>query len=172
MFRYSWICQPMDYSDNPDELIVANLSWWYWFSKFFEFLDTVFFVLRKKYDQITTLHVVHHSVMSAGAWWGMKFVPGGHATFFGLLNSFVHVVMYSYYLLAAMGPKYQKYLWWNKHLTTMQMIQFGLVFMHSAQALYFGCNFSKITLTVKCFYAVKFFCLFSNFNVQVNEQEL
>lgn len=34
--------------------------------------------------------------------------------FLGTINSFVHIVMYAYYLLAAMGPQVQKYLWWKK----------------------------------------------------------
>lgn len=49
---------------------------------------------------------------------------GGHSTFFGMLNTFVHIVMYSYYLLAALGPKVQKYLWWKKYLTALQMVSF------------------------------------------------
>jgi hypothetical protein len=36
----------------------------------------IFFVLRKKNDQITTLHVVHHGAMPVGCWFGMKFVAG------------------------------------------------------------------------------------------------
>jgi len=47
---------------------------------------------------------------------------GGHSTFFGLLNTFVHIVMYTYYMFSAMGPQYQKYLWWKKYLTTLQMV--------------------------------------------------
>lgn len=47
---------------------------------------------------------------------------GGHSTFFGLLNTFVHIVMYSYYLFSALGPQFQKYLWWKKYLTTLQMV--------------------------------------------------
>jgi hypothetical protein len=47
---------------------------------------------------------------------------GGHSTFFGFINTFVHIVMYTYYLLAALGPHYQKYLWWKKYLTTFQMV--------------------------------------------------
>ena len=47
---------------------------------------------------------------------------GGHSTFFALLNSFVHIVMYFYYMIAAMGPKYQKYIWWKKYLTSFQMV--------------------------------------------------
>ncbi|VVC97237.1 unnamed protein product [Leptidea sinapis] len=45
----------------------------------------------------------------------------GHSTFFGMLNTFVHILMYSYYLLAALGPNVQKYLWWKKYLTAIQM---------------------------------------------------
>jgi elongation of very long chain fatty acids protein 4 len=36
------------------------------------------------------------------------------------------VIMYSYYALAAFGPKIQKYLWWKKYITIAQLIQFGL----------------------------------------------
>ena len=52
-------------------------------------------------------------------------VAGGHSTFFGFLNTFVHIVMYSYYLLAALGPQVQKYLWWKKYLTALQMVSFS-----------------------------------------------
>ena len=167
LFRYSLRCQPVDYSNDPDELIVAQLCWWYYFCKFTEFLDTIFFVLRKKFDQITNLHVIHHSIMPAAVWWGVKFTPGGHATFFGMLNTFVHIIMYTYYLLAAMGPKYQKYLWWKKHLTTMQMIQFITVFFHTAQLFFIECNFPKIIAYVMCFNSIMFLSLFSNFYIQV-----
>lgn len=47
---------------------------------------------------------------------------GGHSTFFGFLNTFVHIIMYSYYMLAALGPHMQKYLWWKKYVTTLQMV--------------------------------------------------
>jgi len=47
---------------------------------------------------------------------------GGHSTFFALLNTFVHIVMYFYYMVSAMGPKYQKYIWWKKYLTSFQMV--------------------------------------------------
>lgn len=43
-------------------------------------------------------------------------------TFHALLNCVVHVFMYSYYGLTALGPSYQKYLWWKKYLTTIQLV--------------------------------------------------
>lgn len=164
--RYNLRCQPVDYSDNPDEMIMVCVSYYYYLCKFTEFLDTVFFILRKKFDQVTALHVIHHGLMPTAVWWGVKFTPGGHATFFGLLNTIVHVVMYTYYMLAAMGPRYQKYLWWKKHLTTMQMVQFVMVFVHSGQVFFNGCNFPKTIVALQCFSAFLFLCLFSNFYIQ------
>lgn len=64
--------------------------------------------------------------MPISVWFGVKFTPGGHSTFFGFLNTFVHIIMYAYYLVAALGPQYQRYLWWKKYLTALQM-----VIMHS-----------------------------------------
>lgn len=43
-------------------------------------------------------------------------------TFHALLNCVVHVIMYTYYGLTAMGPSYQKFLWWKKYLTTIQLV--------------------------------------------------
>lgn len=48
---------------------------------------------------------------------------GGLGTFHALLNCVVHVIMYSYYALSAMGPAYQKYLWWKKYMTTIQLVR-------------------------------------------------
>ncbi len=55
----------------------------------------------------------------------VRWLPGGQESFGGFLNSIVHVIMYSYYFVAAMGPEYQKYLWWKRYLTSFQMIQVG-----------------------------------------------
>lgn len=32
--------------------------------------------------------------------------------------------MYGYYGLAALGPQMQRYLWWKKYLTIIQMVCF------------------------------------------------
>lgn len=39
------------------------------------------------------------------------------------LNSFIHTIMYTYYLLAAFGPSMQKYLWWKKYMTKLQLVR-------------------------------------------------
>jgi hypothetical protein len=44
--------------------------------------------------------------MPLSVWPGVRFVAGGHASFFFLINTLVHIIMYAYYLLAALGPRY------------------------------------------------------------------
>jgi len=168
---YSLRCEPVDYSMNPDALRIARGCWWYYFSKFTEFFDTFFFVLRKKYDQVTTLHVIHHGVMPLSVWFGVKFTPGGHSTFFGLLNTFVHIIMYTYYLLAALGPSIQKYLWWKKYLTALQMVQFILVFVHAFQLLFIDCNYPKAFVFWIGMHAVMFYFLFADFYKQAYKKK-
>ncbi|KAF5284336.1 hypothetical protein FQA39_LY04629 [Lamprigera yunnana] len=161
--HYSLRCQPVDYSYNPAALRMARGCWWYYISKFTEFLDTIFFVLRKKNDHLSTLHVIHHGVMPMSVWFGVKFTPGGHSTFFGLLNTFVHIVMYTYYLLAALGPQMQKFLWWKKYLTALQMVQFVLVMLHAFQLFFIDCNYPKAFAWWIGLHAGLFYFLFSDF---------
>ncbi|XP_046390264.1 elongation of very long chain fatty acids protein AAEL008004-like isoform X1 [Ischnura elegans] len=164
--HYNFRCQPVDYSNHPVTLRMVHACWWYYFSKFTEFMDTIFFVLRKKNQHVSTLHVIHHGCMPMSVWFGVKFTPGGHSTFFGLLNTFVHIIMYFYYMMAAMGPKYQKYIWWKKYLTSLQMVQFIAIMVHAFQLLFVDCNYPRAFVWWIGMHAVMFFFLFSDFYKQ------
>ncbi|XP_023224637.1 very long chain fatty acid elongase AAEL008004-like [Centruroides vittatus] len=162
--KYNWRCQPVDYSDNEDAVMMVHIAWWYYLSKYLEFIDTFFFVLRRKFSHVSTLHVIHHGVMPMSVWWGVKFTPGGHSTFFAFINSFVHILMYIYYGLAAMGPSMYKYLWWKKYMTTVQMVQFIIIFIHSFQLLFNSqCNYPRGFMWWIGFHAVMFWFLFMDF---------
>ena len=78
---YSFRCQPVDYSNSPMAMRMARGCWWYYFSKFTEFFDTIFFVLRKKNNQVSRLHVIHHGVMPISVWFGVKFSPGKYTLY-------------------------------------------------------------------------------------------
>ena len=47
---------------------------------------------------------------------------GGMGSFHAMVNASVHVIMYSYYGLSAAGPRFQKYLWWKKYMTAIQLV--------------------------------------------------
>lgn len=61
--NYSLVCQPVDYSRSPLALRMASVCWLYFVSKIIELSDTVFFILRKKNNHLSFLHVYHHSTM-------------------------------------------------------------------------------------------------------------
>lgn len=161
--KYSWKCQSVDFSNSPEALRVARGVYIYFLAKLSELLDTVFFVLRKKENQITFLHLYHHTVMPMISWGTTKYYPGGHGTFIGVINSFVHIIMYTYYFLAALLPQYQKYLWWKKYITTLQMGQFCLAFLHSCQLLFYDCDYPKWSLILILPNVLFFYFLFSDF---------
>ncbi|XP_044754913.1 elongation of very long chain fatty acids protein-like [Coccinella septempunctata] len=168
---YSYKCQPVDYSTNDKALRMATLCWWYYISKLSEFADTLFFVLRKKDSQITFLHLYHHSLTPLETWILVKFLAGGHGTFSNLINNIVHVLMYFYYMVSAMGPEYQKYLWWKKYITTIQLSQFFLVFIHSAQLLWSDCGYPRFIGPLLLIHSTIFFVLFSNFYRQAYKKK-
>ncbi|KAJ0058663.1 hypothetical protein NL108_000368, partial [Boleophthalmus pectinirostris] len=119
---FTWRCDLIDTSNSPQSLRMVRVAWMFYISKYIELLDTVFFVLRKKQNQITFLHVFHHSVMPWSWWWGVTLTPaGGMGSFHAMVNSAVHVIMYFYYGLSAAGPRFQKYLWWKKYMTAIQL---------------------------------------------------
>lgn len=160
---YSYICQPVSYSTNHDEMRIAKALWWFYFSKCLEFGDTFLFILRKKNNQISFLHVYHHATMFPIWWIGVKWVAGGQSFFGAMVNSFIHVIMYSYYGLAALGPQYQKYLWWKRYLTRIQLVQFVVGMAHAGQSLFFGCNFPTWMHWALIFYGLSILLLFLNF---------
>ncbi|XP_066865751.1 very long chain fatty acid elongase 1 isoform X3 [Kogia breviceps] len=162
---YTWRCDPVDFSNNPEALRMVRVAWLFLFSKFIELMDTVIFILRKKDGQVTFLHVFHHSVLPWSWWWGVKFAPGGMGSFHAMINSSVHVVMYLYYGLSALGPVAQPYLWWKKHMTAVQLIQFVLVSLHISQYYFMpSCNYQyPIIIHLIWMYGTIFFLLFSNF---------
>ncbi|KAM9403805.1 very long chain fatty acid elongase 4-like isoform 1-T3 [Salvelinus alpinus] len=163
---YSYICQSVDYSDDPNEVRIAAALWWYFISKGVEYLDTVFFILRKKFNQVSFLHVYHHCTMFTLWWIGIKWVAGGQSFFGAHMNAAIHVLMYLYYGLASFGPKIQKYLWWKKYLTVIQMIQFHVTIGHTALSLYMDCEFPHWMHYALICYALTFIALFGNFYYQ------
>jgi len=101
--------------------------WVHYMDKYLEFFDTWFMVLRGRNDQVSFLHVYHHTTI-AWAWWAALCVyPGGDSYFGALLNSWIHVMMYSYYCLALLGIKCP----WKKYLTMSQLAQFTAVVIYS-----------------------------------------
>lgn len=102
-------------------------------------------------------------IMPVSWWFGVKFVPGGFGTFHAMLNSFIHFLMYFYYGLSAFGDRFQKYLFWKRYMTKMQLVQFMLVLVHSCQLLFIKCDYPTLFVYWIGSYAIIFMIFFANF---------
>ncbi|KAJ0173720.1 hypothetical protein K1T71_010869 [Dendrolimus kikuchii] len=141
--NYKLICQPVG-NGEADVIFAGKVCYSYFLLKVFDLLDTIFFAFRKKQNQISFLHVYHHFGMVAVSWGLVKWVPGGHATFMITLNSFVHIIMYTYYLLTILDDSYKQSVWWKKYVTQIQLIQFMALFVHFVLLVFAkDCGFPK-----------------------------
>lgn len=141
--------------------------WIHYCDKYLEFFDTYFMVLRGRMDQVSFLHVYHHFSI-AWAWWiGCALFPSGDSYFGALLNSLIHVLMYSYYCLALLGISCP----WKRYLTQAQLIQFFSVIVYTFYIQFGmkrkeGHDLEKIhyfAAAVQVFEMVSLFILFSLF---------
>ncbi|KAF9988419.1 hypothetical protein BGZ65_004731 [Modicella reniformis] len=115
-------------------LPMAKMVWLFYFSKTMEFVDTMIMVVKKNNRQISFLHVYHHCSIFT-IWWLVTFVaPNGEAYFSAALNSFIHVIMYGYYFLSALGFKQVAFI--KFYITRSQMTQFCMMMIQASWDMY------------------------------------
>ncbi|KAH8417193.1 hypothetical protein KR222_006292, partial [Zaprionus bogoriensis] len=140
----------------------------YYINKIMDLTDTVFFVLRKSHKQITMLHLIHHIYMVVANYTLIRIYGyGGHFVVTGFLNTIVHIVMYSYYYLSSQRPSIRENLWFKKYITVLQLVQFVLVFAHSAWTLMQpNCEVPRWSINLVFFMSVLMFAMFTNFYIK------
>ena len=153
---------------------MARILHIFYLSKVLEFIDTVIMCLKQNYRQITFLHVYHHASIFVIWWVIVHFAPGGEAYFSAALNSFVHVVMYGYYLWASYAPKLAEGqrphafhpARYKQYITSMQMTQFMLMFFQACYDLLVPNPYPRFCFWILFFYMISMLTLFGNFFVQ------
>ena len=144
------------YSDRIEYFVFLH-----YISKYIDYLDTLFIILRKKNSQLSFLHLYHHSSISII--WGFLLYMGhgnGTASFGCLLNSFIHIIMYSHYLITSFGINNP----FKRYITQMQLVQFLILFIHSIVVIsnyekYFPLKYAFIQFI----YQLQMIILFGNF---------
>jgi len=112
----SWFC------DEGKEMNNSGFGFWVWIfylSKFYELIDTLILLIKGKPSSL--LQTFHH----AGAIFTLWLISVTRATagwVFIVFNSFIHTIMYFYYLLTCFGYRPS----WKKLMTYMQITQFIL----------------------------------------------
>ncbi|XP_014274653.1 very long chain fatty acid elongase 7 [Halyomorpha halys] len=164
------VCHPattgVNKYDPKIQSIILEANYYYYINKIIDLLDTIFFTLRKKQSQITFLHLFHHTTMVFSTWLSIIHIRDEVSVLFAGLNSTVHIVMYVYYLLSSLGPGMQKYLWWKKYITGLQIGQFLIALSVLIKMKLINCkNNQWFWLLWTCNLGV-FLALFLNFYVK------
>lgn len=130
-----------------DTNTIHEITWAFVILRIFELSETVFFVLRKKRQQITFLHI-YHQVSSVLIFWSFLKYSGGYAeVFLIVISEFAHVIKYSYYLLSSYTNVTRIYLFlkFAKPITIiLQILQLSLIFMQSISAVKEDCGLSNL----------------------------
>lgn len=100
----------------------------HYLSKYLDWFDTLWIILKKNRKQMSFLHVYHHATIPMI--WGfllMKGVGSGTIRYGAWINSLTHVIMYSHYLWTSFGLKNP----FKKWITTWQISQFYSCLLHA-----------------------------------------
>ncbi|CAL7946955.1 unnamed protein product [Xylocopa violacea] len=152
------------YMKTPQGYRFTNIMWYILCLKIIDFIETGVFVLRKKQNQVSFLHLYHHVSTVLLSWICVKYFINGMSMTPFIVNCSVHVIMYTYYFLSSFGPSMQTLTAPIKPLITiMQMVQFVVLIVYSFQAFVPGCPGQKINSGIMIVDLIINFFLFYNF---------
>ncbi|KIW18908.1 hypothetical protein PV08_03197 [Exophiala spinifera] len=98
---------------------LAFYGWLFYLSKFYEVLDTC--IILAKGRKSSFLQTYHHAGAMLCMWAGIRYMSPP-IWMFVLVNSGIHAIMYTFYLVSALGMRVPK--WFKQSLTTLQITQF------------------------------------------------
>ncbi|KAG5667958.1 hypothetical protein PVAND_015917 [Polypedilum vanderplanki] len=161
--NYKFFCQPYQRIISENDIQIVKAMWLLYMSKIIELNDTFFFILRKKDSQLSFLHIYHHSLIVLAFWFGVKWIPSGSVTLGSAANAFVHVVMYFYYGLSAIGVETKRILWLKKSVTIIQLIQFTAFILFMINGFTLKCEFPLWIIYILLPNCLLFIILFGQF---------
>jgi len=146
----------MSYNDSLKYYVYLH-----YLSKYLDYFDTYFIILkRKEKQQLSFLHVYHHSTISL--LWAFL-VNNGHGngtvTYCAFINSLIHFIMYSHYLVTSLGYKNPL----KKIVTMSQIGQFYSCIIHSVLVLLYENIVPKSYAFLEFSYHISLIILFTNF---------
>ena len=100
---------------------------WHLFTKYLDFFDTIFMILRHKWRQVNLLQIYHHGTIGMVWIYVLDTCPKHNASVvFGMFaNSIIHTLMYLHYGMSGLGFRNPL----KKMMTVMQMLQFCICIM-------------------------------------------
>jgi len=166
LYEFDFKCQGVNFNSDERGMTELRLSYCYFLLKALDLLDSLFFVLKKKNSHLSFLHCYHHFFMVVGTYIAARWLPGGHPLLLGYINTIVHAIMYFYYFLTSFKPELKQSIWWKKHITQVQMLQFAILtvaFLRASLSDTPNCTYPKFWLWALAIQNTFFLALFADF---------
>lgn len=139
-FRNVWKCIPSEGEFSNELMEISTVHWYFIILRMIEFLETIFFILRKKFNQVSVLHVYHHVSTVALLYISVKYSAAMMEVYVSALNSLVHVIMYSYYFLSSFESCRKLTNIVKPYLTLIQILQLASILIHCIVAVQPSCK--------------------------------
>eukprot|EP00056_Hartaetosiga_gracilis_P005470 m.84940 g.84940 ORF g.84940 m.84940 type:complete len:322 (-) comp12176_c1_seq1:1522-2487(-) len=166
--NYVFVCNDFKLSEDG----MAKVVHIFYLSKILDFMDTFFMIIRRKWRQVSFLHVYHHTSIFLVYWVNMNSGYDGDVYFTVVLNSFIHFIMYFYYGCSALGIKVPVFI--KMMITNSQLTQFVCMLAQGAYSLTFGCPYPKNIVIMYILYLFTMLYLFMDFHkktYKTNDEE-
>mmetsp|Transcript_12240 Transcript_12240/g.25084 ORF Transcript_12240/g.25084 Transcript_12240/m.25084 type:complete len:291 (-) Transcript_12240:128-1000(-) len=150
----------------------------FYLSKVWDFWDTIFIVIGKKWKQLSFLHVYHHTTIFLFYWLNARVNYDGDIYLTIVLNGLIHTIMYTYYFVSMHTKIPSKYakdgksgtsvpIWWKPILTMQQMVQFVCMMSQACYLIYNDIQTPPMIITqVYLVYIFTLLILFAQFFVK------
>ncbi|XP_043470571.1 elongation of very long chain fatty acids protein 2-like isoform X2 [Leptopilina heterotoma] len=158
-------CRPLLYAMDACGMTIAKCGYFGIWLKLFDLSETLTYILRKKNNQVTFLHLYHHISTFLIGMFFTRYFGTESALLIPMLNCAVHVLMYFYYFLSNFeGPIKQKIIPFKRYLTLIQMGQFIIIILQLViGGLIKECELSKLMIIIMVFNVLFNFWLFFRF---------
>ena len=142
-----------------DNTHIRHYVYLHYLTKYVDFIDTALILMKKKENQLSFLHIYHHSTVVVIWDWVVHTWPIHSAAYMygAWINSWIHVLMYTYYGLTSIRINIHPSI--KKSVTTMQILQFISCTIHAIAALLIDFRHFQYN-TVQFLYHITLFKLF------------
>ncbi|XP_055527088.1 elongation of very long chain fatty acids protein 1-like [Wyeomyia smithii] len=138
---FFWECKGPDFSNDEHSIGFARAAYFTYLLKMTELIETVMYAMRKKNNQISFFHVYHHCYAVITSHGFAKYGGGSMLSYTIIVNSIVHVFMYSYYLSSIFAKQLPFSLVpFKKVITILQITQLTSVLVNLCYAMSASCS--------------------------------
>lgn len=164
--KSTWKCVPTEGEFTKEHLQLNKYQWFFIIFRILEFAETFFFILRKKFNQVSKLHIYHHLSVPWLLIIYLKYSGGPMDLYIGGINSLVHIIMYTYYFLSSFDHLRKLTNVVKPFLTKIQIIQLTIILGHCITAVQPSCKTVHFVHYLQIMNMVFLLTMFGNFYVQ------